>query len=124
MSSYRILFTLSQLSSVVLYHAPRGIRRPSRTTAHSFLHAVGSIAHGIAAFRLFLFLPLVHVLFQNGIRVLGCGVLQLCLWRVHAGFDLQVPHSVIPHRVSLTLSGTVPYFWAAHWRKARWLRPP
>lgn len=122
MSSYRILFTLSQLSSVVLYHASRGIRRPSRTPAHIFLHAVGSIAHRVAAFRLFFPLPLIHVLFQNGFCVLGCGVLQLCLGRIHAGSDLQVPHSVSPHRAWLTLSGTAPCFWAAHWRRARWPR--
>ena len=105
-TSYHIFFTLSQLSSVVLYHAPRGIRRPSRTPAHSFLHAVGSITHRVAAFRLFLFLPLIHILFQNGFRVLGCGVLQLCLGRVHAGSDLQVPHGVSPHRAWLTLVHT------------------
>ena len=124
MSSYRIFFTLSQLSSVVLYHAPRGIRRPSRTPAHIFLHAVGSIAHGVAAFRLFLFLPLIHVLFQNGLSVFWCGVLQLCLGRIHAGFDFQVPHGISSHRAWLTLSGTAPYFWAAHWRKAQWPRLP
>ena len=49
MSSYRILFTLSQLSSVALYHTPRGIRRSSCTTAHIFLHAVGGVTHRIAA---------------------------------------------------------------------------
>ena len=118
----RIFFALPQLSSVVLYHAPRGIRRPSRTPAHIFLHAVGGIAHGVAAFRLFLFLPLIHVLFQNGFRVFGCGVLQLCLGRVHAGFNFQVPHGISPHRAWLTLSGTTPCFWAAHWRRARWPR--
>ena len=123
-TSHRIFFTLSQLSSVVLYHAPRGIRRPSRTPAHIFLHAVGSVTHRIAALRLFLFLPLIHVLFQNGFCVLGCGVLQLCLGRVHAGSDLQVPHGISPHRGGLTLSGTAPCFWAAHWRRARWPHLP
>ena len=123
-TSHHIFFTLSQLSSVVLYHAPRGIRRSSCTTAHIFLHAVGSIAHRVPAIRLLLLLPPIYVLFQNGFRVLGCGVLQLCLGRIHAGSDLQVPHSVSPHRGVLTLGGTVLYFWAAHWRKARWPRLP
>ena len=124
MSSYRILFTLSQLSSVVLYHAPRGIRRPSRTPAHSFPHAVGSIADGVAAFRLLFPLPLVHVLFQKGIGVFRRGVLQLCLWRVHAGFDLQILHSINPHPAWWSSGDTVLYSWAVHWQKARWLRPP
>ena len=120
-----ILFsTQFLLFPVALYHAPRGIRRSCRTTAHIFLHAVGGVTHGIAAFRLLFPLPLVHVLFQKGIGVFRRGVLQLCLWRVHAGFDLQVPHGVTPHRAWLTLGGTVLYFWAAHWRKARWPRLP
>ena len=71
----RIFFALPQLSSVVLYHAPRGIRRPRCATAHIFLHAVGGVAHGIMALRLLFPLPFVHVLFQKGIGVFRRGVL-------------------------------------------------
>ena len=115
---------LPLLLLIALYHTPRGIRRTRCATAHIFLHAVGGVTHGIAAFRLLFPLPFVHVLFQKGIRVLGRGVLQLCLGRVHAGSNLQVPHGISPHQGVLTLGGTVLYFWAAHWRKARWPRLP
>lgn len=63
------------------------------------------------ALRLLFSLPFVHVLFQQGIGVFRRGVLQLCLWHVHAGFNFQVPHGISPHRAWLTLSGTAPYFW-------------
>ena len=123
-TSHHIFFTLSQLSSVVLYHAPRGIRRPRCATAHIFLHTVGGVAHWVPAFRLLFPLPLIHVLFQNGIGIFWRGVLQLCLWRVHAGFDLQILHTINPHPAWWSSGDTVLYSWAAHWRKARWPRLP
>ena len=95
---FHIFFALPLFLPIAFYHTPGAIGGCGCAAAHITLHTVGSIMYRIAVFRFFLCLPLVHVLFQDGFRILRRRILLLGLGGIHAGFNFQVPHDVTPHQ--------------------------